>query len=333
LLYAALAGLCWLIVGLVVPFYLVIIYCLVSAWLLAVWLRQRRFPVALFIRCAVAVAITLPLFAYFTLVFSTNPAFARWSAQNLLPSPHPLHYLLAYGLLGALAFIGGRWAWRKDSTPYLLLVGWVVVVPFLVYLPLNVQRRMAEAVIVPLAILAAAGLRLLSRRFARWRHTGYWRSGRRVRNLALALTIPSSLFLLLGSALTTLNHDRPLFYPAAEVAALDWLNANAEPDSVVLSSKAVGNLIPAFSGLRVVVGHGPETLDAVNKEALVARFYRDELSPDERRALFETMRIRYVFYGAAERELAGADNEQPAWQDGLALVYDDGEYQIFALGQ
>jgi hypothetical protein len=323
------AGLCWLVVGLSVPFYLVIIYCLVSAWLLAVWLRQHRFPVMLFTRCAVAVAITLPLFAYFTLVFSTNPAFARWSAQNLLPSPHPLHYLLAYGVLAALAVIGGRWAWRRGGVPHLLLIGWVIVVPFLVYLPLNVQRRMAEAVIVPLAILAAAGLRLLSQRWSRWRHTGYRRGARHVRNLALALTIPSSLFLLLGSVLTTLQHSRPLFYPASEVAALDWLNTHAEPDAVVLSSKAVGNLIPAFSGLRVYVGHGPETLDAVNKEALVARFYRDEFTPDERRALFETMRIRYVFYGTAERELAGADNEQPAWQDGLMLVYDTNGYRIY----
>jgi hypothetical protein len=325
------AALCWLVVGLAVPFYLVIVYGLVSVWLLAVWLRQRRFPVDLFIRCAIAVAITLPLFAYFTFVFSTNPAFARWSAQNLLPSPHPIHYLLAYGILGALAVIGGRWAWRRGSMPHLLLVGWVVVVPFLVYLPLNVQRRMAEAVIVPLAILAAAGLRLLSRYWARRWHTGYRRSWRRVRNLTLVVVIPSSLFLLAGSLLTTLQHDRPLFYPSAEVAALDWLNAHAEPDTVVLSSKAVGNLIPAFTSLRVYVGHGPETLDAANKEALVARFYRDELTADERRMLFDTMGIRYVFYGTAERELAGADNEQPAWQDGLTLVYEQGGYQIYRI--
>ncbi len=330
---AILAGLCWLVIGLAVPFYLVIIYCLVSAWLLAAWLRARRFPTALFTRCAVAVAITLPLFGYFTFVFSTNPAFAQWSAQNLLPSPHPLHYLLAYGVLGALAVIGGRWAWRRGSVPHLLLASWVVVVPFLVYLPLNVQRRMAEAVIVPLAILAAAGLRLLSRRWSRWRRTpGFRRSWRRARDLALALTIPSSLFLLFGSVLTALRHDRPLFYPTAEVTALNWLNAHAEPDSVALSSKAVGNLIPAFTSLRVYVGHGPETLDAANKEALVARFYRDELTADERLALFEAMCIRYIFYGTVERELAGIAGDAPAWQGELALVYDVGDYQIYEFG-
>jgi hypothetical protein len=329
-----LAALCWLIVGLAVPFYFVIIYALVSGWLLTVWLRQRAFPVALFLRCAVAVAITLPLFAYFTFVISTNPAFAQWSAQNLLPSPHPLHYLLAYGVWAAFAVIGGRRVWQRGDQRGLLLLAWVVIVPFLVYLPIPVQRRMAEAVIVPLSILAVLGIRLLVRWWTRWRRaSGHRRSWRRARNLALAAAIPSSLFLLLGSTLTALHQDRPLYIPAAEVTALDWLNTHAEPDAVVLSSKAVGNLVPMFTSLRVYVGHGPETLGAISKEALVARFYRDELSADERRALFESMRIRYVFYGAAERELAGEDRGEPAWQGGLALVYDDGSIQIFAVGQ
>jgi hypothetical protein len=312
-----LAALCWLVVGLAVPFYLVIIYVLVSVWILAVWLRTRAFPTSLFLRCAIAVGITLPLFAYYTSVFTSNPVFAWWSAQNLLPSPHPLHYLLAYGLMGALAFVGGRWAWKRGDIPHLLLVGWVVIVPFLVYLPINVQRRMAEAVLVPLAILAIAGLRLLAR--------SYWR---RARNLVLVAALLTSLFLLLGSILTTLKHDRPLYYPAAEVAAFQWLNANAEPEAVVLSSKAVGNLIPVWTPLRTYVGHGPETLDAVHKEALVERFFRDQLTANERQSLYDTMRIRYIFYGSAERALSGGI-DAPDWQDGLTRLYEHDGYLIY----
>ncbi len=331
-----LPALCWLVVGLAVPFYLVIIYVLVSVWILAVWLHRRMFPTGLFVVCAVAVGVTLPMFAYYTLVFATNPAFAQWSAQNLLPSPHPLHYLLAYGVLGALAFFGARWAWRKGEVRHLLLVGWLVVVPFLVYLPINVQRRMAEAVLVPLAILATAGLRLIVGRLLPLSHKGRGGRGvrglrihyRRARNLLLLAVVPTSLFLLLGSVLTAFRHDRPLYYPTAEVAAFHWLNANAEPESVILSSKPVGNLIPVWTPLRAYVGHGPETLDALNKEALVERYFRGELTADERRNLYETMRIRYVFYGSAERALAGEDSAA-GWQDGLMLVYDSGDYQIY----
>ena len=48
------AGVCWLIVGLSVPFYLVIVYCILGAWGLASWVKLRRFPVALFVRCVIA---------------------------------------------------------------------------------------------------------------------------------------------------------------------------------------------------------------------------------------------------------------------------------------
>ena len=161
-----LAGVCWLIVGLSVPFYLVIVYCILGAWGLAAWIKARRFPLALFVRAVIAAAITLPLFAFYTLAFTKNPAFAAWSAQNLLASPSPLQYLLAYLPLGVLAAFGIRGMWRQDdsgSRPA-LIVGWVLIVPILVYLPINVQRRMSEAVIVPLAVLAVVGLRALAER-------------------------------------------------------------------------------------------------------------------------------------------------------------------------
>ena len=50
---ALLAGLLWLLVGLAVPFYLVIIYAILGAWGLAAWVHQRAFPWALFWRAVV----------------------------------------------------------------------------------------------------------------------------------------------------------------------------------------------------------------------------------------------------------------------------------------
>ena len=127
--------------------------------------QAAAFPVALFVRCLIAAAITLPLFLFYTIAFSVNPAFAAWSAQNNLASP--VADTISAGLSAA------RRCWQRSaSAPHLaarsgicrsaLIIGWVLIVPILVYLPINVQRRMSEAVIVPLAILAAAGLRALA---------------------------------------------------------------------------------------------------------------------------------------------------------------------------
>jgi len=324
---AALAGICWLVVGLAVPFYLVILYAIVGAWGLAAWVRDRAFPRALFIRCVVAGGITLPFFLYNVVVFTKNPAFAQWSAQNLLPSPPILHYLLAYLPLGVLAFIGGRWAWRraKSDMRYTLFIGWPLIVPILVYIPINVQRRMAEAVIIPLSILAAAGVMLLAKRARK----SYQKSWRRASSLALLATLPVTLFLLLGGFLTALGSQPPTFHPTAEITALNWLNENAVPGEVVLGAFETGNIVPAYTNLRVYVGHGPETLYAVPKTRETERFFSGAMAADERTALYNDMRIRYVFYGQAEREIAGESAESPEWANNLKLIYSESGYNIY----
>ena len=313
---ALLAGGCWLVVGLAVPFYLVIIYSVLGAWGLALWLRQRAFPLRLFRLALIAAGLTLPLFLYNVVVFTTNPAFAQWSAQNLLPSPPPLHYVLAYLPLAALAVIGARWAWRRTQSAYALLIGWPLIVPVLVYLPLNVQRRMAEAVIVPLAILAAMGIRLLARRY------------RRVKLAALLALLPSALILIAVAYIAALSSAPPVKYPAGQIAALNWLNANGEPGAGVLSVFETGNLIPAYTGLRAYVGHGPETLFAIAKTEQAEQFFAGALSATEQADLLA--QVRYVFYGVNERRFAADD--APAWADGLREVYRSGAYVIYAVG-
>lgn len=330
-LHAAAAGLCWLVVGLAVPFYLVVIYAVLGAWGLALWLRQRQFPTALFLRCLVAGGITLPLFLYYTVAFATNPAFAVWSAQNQLPSPFPIHYLLAYSLLGIPALLGIVHAWREARTQgrYALLVGWVIIVPVLVYLPINVQRRMAEGVIVPLAVLASIGLQA-------W---GGTRTGRRwLARVWIGAACLSSLFLLQAGFIAASHAARPLFRPVAEVAALDWLNAHAPADAVVLSSVSTGNVLPAYTHLRPFMGHGPETLEWPRKTALVEQFFASGMNEGERAALYDhtclesvpalcSAPIQYLIYGPREQVLAG--NAAPNWQAEWQLIYDADGYQIY----
>ena len=317
-IYAGLAGGCWLIVGLAVPFFLVIVYCILGGWGLAAWIRQRHFPWQLFVRTVVGASITLPLFVYSVVTFSANPIFAQWSAQNLLYSPPPHHYLLAYLPLVLLAIIGGRVAWQKTDIRWQLLIGWPLLIPFLVYLPINVQRRLAEAVIVPLALLAALGITHLAQRW----------SFRQVLIVTLLATLPTSLLLLLGGFVTALAGTDRTVYPADQIAALNWLNQHAEPDAVVLSTFPTGTRIPAYTNLRVYIGHGPETLYYEDKTIVAQQFFADELSAEERNALFTDNRIQYIFFGPAERQFAP---DEPLWQADLERIYAEDAYEIFRL--
>lgn len=323
--WLALAGVCWLVVGLSVPFYLAVVYAVLGAWGLAAWVKTRRFPVALFVRAVVAAVITLPLLGFYAIAFST-PVFAVWSAQNNLPSPSPIQYVLAYLPLLVLAGFGVRCVWQQPGIASALIIGWVLIVPLLVYLPLNVQRRLSEGVIVPLAILATAGLSVLARR----------RFSRITRGALVTAALLTSALLLLGGVLAALNPARPLFRPAAEIAALHWLNQHAPPEAIVLSAPETGNVIPAWTHLRTYMGHGPETIDWQAKTRQLQAFYAGALTAQERADFFANPcapnfacagAIRYVLWGPLERALAPDDS--PTWVTGLRLVYDKNGYRIY----
>ncbi len=308
--WTTLAGLCWIVMGLCVPFYIAVLYLILGVWGLAAWIRARRFPWALFWRAVSAGIVALPLLLYTTLVFMSNDVLGEWSGQNLLPSPHPLHYLLGYVVLATPAICALRWAWRKggsqDNFPYLLLASWIVVMPIIVYLPINVQRRLAEGVIVPLGILAVAGLRLLFPARRQWN---------RARSTVLILTLPTAILLWLGALFSALSPGRPLFHPRDELMVMDMLNTVVPRDSVILSLKETGNYLPARADVKAYVGHGPETINSEEKEDLAERFFAGELDADYRRALLAE--IDYVFFGPLEAEIS---DPARSWAEGLQIL-------------
>jgi hypothetical protein len=335
--WALSAGLCWLLVGLCVPFYIAVLYAILGVWGLASLIRHRRFPARLFWRCIVGAIIPAPLLAYNLYVFATNPIMGAWSSQNVLPSPHPLHYVFGYGLLAILAIPAIRWAWRRGrrKVAYLLIPAWVVAGPVLAYLPVTVQRRLLEGIFVPLCILAVMGLRLwwvgATRRFRRWLRLS-WRLAALT---VLALTLPTTLLLLLSGVGAVQWYDpaNHLFHTSVEIAALDWLNTHVPADSVVLSDFDTGNTIPARASLRVFIGHSPETicLDmlpgstcTVSKRELVSRLFAGQMSADERRSLFSAYGIRYIIFPQGRADVNSPD---------LSLIYDDNDYHIYEVNR
>jgi hypothetical protein len=261
--------------------------------------------------------MTLPLFIYYALVFSQNPAFAHWSAQNILTSPPPVENLLAYLPLGLLAILGAGRIWRSGETRNTLLIGWPLIVPLLIYLPINVQRRLAEAVIVPLAILAVYGIERLARRWSR----------RLLLAFTLLLTLPTSLLLIAGAYNIALNGTPQTVYSSSQIAALDWLNQEAEAGAVVLSSFETGNLVPAYTNLRAYLGHGPETLVSERKRSEVQRYFAHQMDANERGQLLA--QVDYIIYGPNERRLSTETSFEEPPSGGMAgVIYHDLDYMI-----
>lgn len=344
--WMGLAGLCWLVMGLCVPFFIGVLYLVLGAWGIGTWLRTltsrwitlsasseqvlHSFPTRLFTRCLVGAIIPLPLLLYSVLMLATNPVMRAWQNQNVLPSPNPLHYVLAYGVLSLFAIIAIPAFWRNgpESVPQLLLPAWMTAGPALAYFPIAVQRRLLEGIFVPLCILAVTGLeisrvRVILPRFRRNARI-LWQE---LIGTILLLTLPTAGMLLFTGWWVSAgpSPDVRLFHSDGEIAALDWLNTHAPPNNIVLSDFPIGNYLPARTSLIAFIGHGPETLNLDEKRPLAEQFLAGAMSAQEQRSLLDSNRIRWVIFSPADWQPSQAGVLLPD----LELVYNQTGYRIY----
>ncbi len=329
------AGVSWLAMGLIVPFFVVVVGVVAVAALAATSLQQRRIQWREARAYVVAGLIAGPIAVYSFLMFSLDPILAVWSAQNQILSPHPLHYVLGYALIGTLAVIGILAA-RRHKLIDVRLLSWVIVVPFLVYVPFNLQRRLIEGWQIPLAFYAAIGLVYVilpawrkSRAVRRLTHyRRYTRHGLTTWFLAACLVVSAATYvvMLVDQTLRMVAQQPPSFRAGGELAALRWLDERVTYDDVILSSYDTGNFLPAIVGARVFLGHGPETAYSDKKRQLVDQFYSADTSDDWRREFLRQWPITYVFFGPLEKQVGDFD---PVQVDFLKLEYDQGGYRIY----
>jgi hypothetical protein len=343
--YALLAGLALLAMTVVIAFYIVIAAVVVGiGWLLRWWqMRRRASPPWMEAGLAIlAFAISAPVLLYNTYVFTTNPAFKVWAAQNRILSPAPIQYLLAFGLPLLLAIVGVWTDWRlgleRDtwSRRRTLLTGWCLIVPLLVYSPFNLQRRLTLGVQVPLSVLAALGLwRLLGGRDGDNPETTEER-GRPLKGNALvrwwivsvslvALLSLSNLMILVGAGLQVSQRSLPIFHSGVKVDAADWLGKYAGADQVVIAAFETGNYLATRMSARQFSGHGSETLHSEAKDEMLRQFFASDDDAFHHK-LLDDYGVSYVFYGPAERALGAFS---PGDVPYLQLVYDNGSVQIF----
>jgi len=317
-----LGGLALLAAGLAQPLALVAGFVAIGAhhclWLVVkgragiqAW-RHRWLPVA--VRTLLPGGLLAVVYAAWMV---TDPFLQAWTVQNRIPSPPPVHYLLAYSLVLPWAVLGLRRAVRGDWARWALPWGWALAIPVLVYLPHTLQRRFPEGSWTALSLLAAAGL------------SGGWASGalkRLAAGLMLGLSSVAAAAILAGGAMAAGQPRQPVFEPQAKVKAFEWLEARAERGAVVLAGYQTGNALPAWAPVRVLIGHGPESAGLETVEPRVEAFFGPAPSNSERLSLLREFNITYVFFGPEERSLGVWD---PASLAPLHLVYDEAGYEIY----
>jgi hypothetical protein len=318
------AGVLLALLSLMQPLTVLVGYAVIGAHLIAVGASARRGE----LRATLApwlkvmgrtLLVSGPLVAYFAFSFLFDPFLRAWTGQNLILSPHPLHYLLAYGALLPLAFLGGRKLLRTGSVEILLPIAWVLLIPALAYAPHNLQRRLPEGAWVALVTLSATAF-------------AAWQSKPRGRNVLagtlLALSLVSAVVLISGGCMLALAPRQPVFLATDQARFFERLGDDVDVGDVVLASYATSNALPAWAPVRVVAGHGPESVDLATIQSRVDAFY-DEHTPDsERLALIEDFGVDFVLWGPEERSLG---SWKPGVSDLLRGVIELENYQAFAV--
>jgi len=272
-------------------------------------------PWKTYLLSAIAVGFcAMPIVAYTFFSFKQNPILQVWESQSIIGSPSPLDYLLGYGVVLPLALMGARPLMKENPWKGWLLTGWLVFAPIAAYGPITSQRRFLDGFWVVLSVLTVVWVIKLK---APQRRLAYgW----------LLLAFPTTLFLLTGGFYYALHPGKPLFRPADEVKAFEFLAAAAQPGDVVLASDDSANPLPAWAPVRLLNGHGPESIRGDLLRPRIACFYTAGCPEAERASLLDEFEVDFVFWGPGEQELGDWD---PHLSPKLQPIFSSGDYFVF----
>lgn len=265
-----------------------------------------------------AILVPVPLIAYYFIRFSTDPYLILWTQQNRIFSPNPIHIFIAYGLVLIPAISGVKRILDFRRWTGLAILAWLLAFPIFAYAPHNLQRRLPDGIWVVWTILAFLGLGQISKRWLK--------NPQLLGTIFVVLCLPTSFVLLVNAIRYSVIKSSPIFRKGEEVEVFEWLRVEAAPNSIVLSSFATGNAMPAWAPVIVVLGHGPETADHASVEADVSDFYGGRMDDKEILEFIQDYRISYIVWGPLERVPDGIDlASSPLFE----LRFEFGDVQLY----
>ena len=124
--------------------------------------------------------------------------------------------------------------------------------------------------------------------------------------------------------------DKRLFaYVDQEVVdAANWLKSIDKDKIIFNSAENVINILPAYSGRKVYVGHGVETPFFRQKQIEVDWFFSVNRDEGIEKDFLGKRGIDYIFYGDSERRLGDYDPSSKAY---LEEVYSNDLVQIYQI--
>ena len=319
--YAVGAGLVAHFLGWQHGYDLLIVWGVPAAYLVALWVRDRRLPTWWVKALLITGLLSWPPALYAVLLTRLDPTWKEVLAQFAnagVFTPNFPHMLILLGLPFILAIVTTVlmvWDARCHRTdpvgPLLadveLFVGvWFVAGWALTYVPTDFQIHMLNSWQVPIGLLATIGLFRYIRPALgqRW---GADRWATLVVPAFVVLILLTNLYLWMWRFVDLSRYDYPYYLYRDEVAAMKWLEDHSPSDAIVLSSYDTGRYVPALSGRRAFLAHWAQTLNFYEKREMVEQFFDSQVNDRRRREILGLFDGGFVFYGPAEQALGDYD--------------------------
>ena len=268
----------------------------------------------------IIIACVLAL-SYFYFLRYFDPSFLGWSKQNITQSPHPFSYILGYGFLLVPAFFGGRLLYKENNLRGRWLLIWVFLVIFLIVFPFvtNVQRRFGSGIYIPLSILAVYGLSKWIKDMSKvWALLTICFYVTLISITAVVSIILNIKIIDLKTALT--------FISSSENEAMSYYKNHSNVNDVLLTTKDVGNIVPAKIAKKVYIGHGHQTVKWIEKGIFTEWFYKNIGLEESKHNELVRRGINYVWIGPSEEKfpLQGLNDGQF-----FSLIYSNDKVRIY----
>jgi len=251
--------------------------------------------------------LSSPWVLYNIISFQSDSFLKGWYQQNIILSPDPGAYLLSLGILIIAAVWGVSILYKKNPGLFFFSAGWLIVFPLMVYFPMVVQRRMAEGIWNILVILAV--LPLMDRPIQK----------KIILGLTTILFISSIVFYA-GAFSAAINPQQPVFIPQTEVEAFDLLKKKVISWDVVLAPYQVSNALPSWLPVRVVAGHGPESINLIQVTKDIDGFLKSS-DINVAAQFIQQYHPKFVLLDARENSMDNKVNFSKVFQDRDFIIY------------
>ncbi len=313
------------------PFHVLTIFGVISVYFTWLILKARTRFWPLVRHYLILLLFSLPPIVYYLYLLKTDWLIQQKALQNLCFTPPLWITLFSYGLLLVLAVSGGYFLIKekKLDNKLLFVLIWASVQFLLIYFPVNYQRRLTAGLHFPLVILTVIAIfglyDLLNQQKNRWTKF-LFKQRYTLLTILIFFLIISNLFQLAADFFIYTNQREFAYLDQEVVSAANWLKSIDEDKIIFNSANNVINVIPAYAGRKVYVGHGVETPNFKQKQQEVNWFFQTNRPAEVERNFLAKRNISYIFYSESEKKLGDYNPAEKAY---LKEVYSNPKVKIY----